>query len=529
MNKDKIINFENHIEHNLKKLGFDLSCVEKKSLCIGVAVSGGADSVSLFVAICHISKKYKIPVRAVTVNHNIRSESESSGDAEFVVALGKNLYGQGFDVKVVKKVLERGKVFSVAEMRGNGVEEAARFLRYGAFSEFYDDEKPAFIALAHNRNDQIETLLMRFLHGSGNSGLCGIGVRRGIFVRPLLDVSRAQIEEYLVEQNISWRTDSTNFDTSYMRNRIRQKLVPFLNENFFGFEKALLNGAQKAFDDEAALSSFLTEDFWAVKKNSVECDGGEFLALPEAVKRRQIFAGINLLGGNFGGGNSVDSTESVDGSFLGCAEGSGENCCEKVFARAGGGEKRGVAEKSCGGRIPFLFVKEFLEAVENSGSSGLSKNCVKKSAGNLLFCFDGKKIEIKKNGLLATESSFFVIIDKDMQFSVGALDVFVELSENRKSAKISFSSEKDEVSLENVPVPFCVRSRRQDDFVRSADGGKKSLSDVLSDWHVSVEFKNSVPVVQELFTKNQEIIAVLGSPLGFKNWIVKPDLNGLDF
>lgn len=480
MNKDKIVSFENHILHNLKKTGFDLSCVQKKSLCIGAAVSGGADSVSLFVALCHISKKYKIPLRAVTVNHNIRGESESSGDAEFVVALGKKLCGQGFDVKVAEKVIERGKVFSVAEMRGNGVEEAARFLRYKAFSEFAADEKPAFIALAHNRNDQIETLLMRFLQGSGNSGLCGISARRGIFVRPLLDVSRAQIEEYLVEQGISWRTDSTNFDTNYMRNRIRQKLVPFLNENFLGFEKALLNGVQKAFDDEVALCSFLRDGFWSVKKDSVECGGAEFLALPEALKRRQIFAGIDLVGGN-------------------------------------------------SGRIPFLFVMDFLEAVENDGSSGLSKNCVKKTAGNLLFCFDGKKIEIKKNQLLATDSSFFVIIDKDVQFSAGSCDVFVRLAGDKKSAKIAFSSEKDEVSLVDVPVPFCVRSRQQDDFVRSADGGKKSLSDVLSDWHVSVDFKNSVPVVQELFTKNQEIIAVLGSPLGFKNWIVKPELQNSDF
>ena len=66
-------------------------------------------------------KKYKIPVRAVTVNHNIREESETCGDAEFVLALGKKLFEQGFDVKVSEKVLERGKVFSVAEMRGNGV------------------------------------------------------------------------------------------------------------------------------------------------------------------------------------------------------------------------------------------------------------------------------------------------------------------------------------------------------------------------------------------------------------------------
>ncbi len=502
MNKDRIISFENHIESNLKKIGFDLSSVEKKSLCIGVAVSGGADSVSLFVALCHISKKYKIPVRAVTVNHNIREESETCGDAEFVLALGKKLFEQGFDVKVSEKVLERGKVFSVAEMRGNGVEEAARFLRYEAFSEFASAEKPAFIALAHNRNDQIETLLMRFLQGSGNSGLCGIGARRGIFVRPLLDVSRVQIEEYLLAQNIPWRTDSTNFDTNYMRNRIRQKLVPFLNENFFGFEKALLNGAHKAFDDENALCSFLKKDFWSVKKNSVECAGDEFLALPEALKRRQIFAGIDLLCGKFPGHDSENKAE--------------ESCVDNL-------------EKKSGGRIPFLFVKEFLEAIENSGNSGFSKNCVKKTAGNLLFSFDGKKIEIKKKGLIATESSFFVIIDKDMQFSFAAGEVFVKLAENKKSAKISFFSEKDEVSLENVPVPFCVRSRQPDDFVRAADGGKKSLSDILSDWHVSVDLKNSVPVVQELSGKNQEIVAVLGSLLGFKNWIVKSDSHDSGF
>lgn len=502
MNKDKIINFENHIENSLKKLGFDLSCVEKKSLCIGVAVSGGADSVSLFVALCHISKKYKIPVRAITVNHNIRGEAESWDDADFVVSLGNKLFEQGINVKVIEKELERGKVFSVAERRGNGVEEAARFLRYEAFSEFALSEKPAFIALAHNKNDQIETLLMRFLQGSGNSGLCGICARRGIFVRPLLDVSRAQIEEYLLEQNIPWRTDSTNFDTSYMRNRIRQKLVPFLNENFFGFEKALLNGAQKAFDDENALCSFLEKDFWSAKKNAVECSGAEFLALPEALKRRQIFAGIDLLCGNSGE----------------CADGAEKIGYEKIPGRG-----------RAGGRIPFLFVKEFMETVENAGFSGLSKNRIKKSAGNFLFCFDGKKIEIKKNELLATESSFFVIIDKELQFSFSAGEVFVNLAENKKSAKVRFSSEKDEFSLDNVPVPFCIRSRQQDDFVRAANGGKKSLSDILSDWHVSVELKNSVPVVQELFTKDQEIVAVLGSLLGFKNWIVKSELKGSDF
>lgn len=88
---------------------------------------------------------------------------------------------------------------------------------------------------------------------------------------------------------------------------------------------------------------------------------------------------------------------------------------------------------------------------------------------------------------------------------------------------MAFCSEKDGILLKNIPVPFCVRSRQQDDFVRTAGGGKKSVSDVLSDWHVPSELKNSVPVVQELSSKSQEITAVLGSLLGFKNWIVKPE------
>lgn len=479
--KDKIANFENHIEKNLGKNGFDLSCIAKNSLSIGAAVSGGADSVSLFVSLCRISKKYKIPVKVVTVNHNIRSKAESGADADFVVSLGKKFQAQGFDVEVFVKELERGKVFSEAEKRGNGVEEAARFLRYQAFDEFFANENLAFIALAHNKNDQTETLLMRFLQGSGNSGLCGISARRGIFVRPLLDVSRAQIEEYLFGQKITWRTDSTNFDTNYMRNRIRQKLVPFLKENFPGFEKALLNGAQKAFDDENALNSLVKNNFWVFNKNCAECSGAEFLSLPAAVKRRQIFAGIDLL----------------------CAHG-----------------KCGSSEKVSGGRIPFLFLKEFMEAVDFAAASGTS---VKKTAGNLLFSFDGNKIEIKKNELLATESSFFVIINEDIQFSFSGCEATAKLSENKKSAEVVFCSEKDEILLKNVPVPFCVRSRQQDDFVRAANGGKKSVSDVLSDWHVPVELKNSVPVVQELSSKKQEITAVLGSLLGFKNWIVKTE------
>ncbi len=466
----KIEKFENHIKENLFNCGFDLSLLKQSGKNAGVAVSGGADSISLFVALCHLSKKFGFSVKAITVNHNIRSSEESFGDADYVVSLGKKLQNEGYNVSVFVKEIERGKVFKEAENRGCGTEEAARFLRYNAFKDFFDLENVCFIALAHNKNDQIETLLMRFLQGSGTAGLCGIKMQRDFYVRPLLDVSRAEIEDYLKVQNILWKTDSTNFDTNYLRNRIRQKLVPFLSENFIGFENALLNGSKKAELDENFISLSVEKSFWKVDSENLcaSCLFCDFYKLENAIKIRQIYSCLNLI-----------NAES---------------------------------------RVPFGILKNFIELCESS------KNQFKVEFGNIELCRNFNKIEIKKKKLVATESCFFVIINSDMHFALSSFFVDVQISkENKDFAKVSLKSEKDSVLLKNVPVPFCIRSREQDDFVKTANGGKKSVSDILSDWHICAEKKNSVPIIQELFSKNQEILAICGSVLGFKNWIVKTE------
>lgn len=467
-NKIKIEKFENHIKENLLSCNFDLSLLKKGGKSVGVAVSGGADSVSLFVALCHLSKKIGFGVKAITVNHNIRSCEESSGDANFVVSLGEKLRGEGFNVSVLVKEIERGKVFLEAQNRASGTEEAARFLRYKAFEDFFASENVDFIALAHNKNDQIETLLMRFLQGSGTAGLCGIKMRRNFYVRPLLDVSRTEIEDYLNVQNINWKTDSTNFDTNYLRNRIRQKLVPFLSENFNGFEKALLSGAKKAEFDENFISLCVEKSFWNVDSENLcaNCVFSDFYKLKNAIKIRQIYSALNLI-----------NAES---------------------------------------RVPFVILMNFIELCESS------KNQFKVEFENVELCRNFSKIEIKKKKLVATESCFFVIINSDMHFALSSFFVDVQINKESKDfANVSLKSEKDCVLLKNIPVPFCIRSREQDDFVKTADGKNKSVSDILSDWHICAEKKNSVPIIQELFSKNQEILAICGSVLGFKNWIVK--------
>lgn len=458
--------FENHVESNLEINGYNLQDFKKKGISAGVAVSGGADSVSLLYSLCKLCKPYSVPVKALTVNHNIRSEEESGGDADYVSFLCKQLKESGFDVELSVVVLEKGRVSEAAEKRGKGTEEAARFLRYSAFESFYKENNLAFVALAHNKNDQIETVLMRFLQGSGTGGLKGILEKREIYVRPLLDIDRSEIEEYLRLNNISFRTDSTNFNSVYLRNRIRHKLVPFLKENFPGFDKALLSGAEKALIDDEFISSFCDNDFWKKNGDSLDCSLEEFQKYPRAVQSRLLYQGFNALG--------------------------------------------------CEGRVPYSVVKQ----VYSNLLKGAARFCSECSF--VCIISDGKNITLKKSNFVATESSFFGIIEKSGTFCFAEFSVNVTVCDGK--AKVSFESEISSAVMENIPVPFCIRSRQASDVIETSSGSYKAVSDVLSDF--GVKEKTSVPVLQELYSPEQKILAVCGCVLGYKNWILKEYSSG---
>ena len=250
-------NFEDLVREGLFNCHIHLPNVSHDGGIIGAAVSGGADSVSLLVSLCHLLKPHSIPLKVITVNHYIRQESESCGDVDFVKQLCQSLKNQGYDVELTVHELQKGQVAALAEKKSIGIEAAARELRYEAFDKFIEQNKLKCLCLAHNKNDQLETLLMRFLQGAGTDSAAGIPQIRGKYVRPLLDIERTEIEKYLTQNNITWRTDSTNSDTAYLRNRIRSELVPLLNENFAGWDKAVLTGAQKAADDSEVLSQII--------------------------------------------------------------------------------------------------------------------------------------------------------------------------------------------------------------------------------------------------------------------------------
>jgi len=189
-----------------------------------VALSGGADSVCLLSVMHSLKERLGIEVYAAHLNHMIRGE-EAERDEQFAKKLCEFLG--------VRCFVKHTDVPEIAEKEGLSVEEAGRKARYDFFGELKEKEKITKIATAHNKNDRAETVFMRIMRGTGIDGLQGIAYKRedGV-IRPVLDVSRGEIEDYLKENNMDFCTDSTNSDNDYTRNRIRNELLPYIKENF---------------------------------------------------------------------------------------------------------------------------------------------------------------------------------------------------------------------------------------------------------------------------------------------------------
>lgn len=196
----------------------------EKGQKILVALSGGPDSICLMHILINLKDKYKLQLYAAHVNHMLRG-AEAEEDENYVKQFcTKN------DVKLFVKRVDINKI---VQEKGISTELAGREERYSFFEEIVQSENIDKIAIAHNSNDQAETILMRLIRGSSLEGMVGIRpVRENKFIRPILCLSREEIENYCENNNLCPRIDKTNNETVYKRNKIRLQLLPFLKENF---------------------------------------------------------------------------------------------------------------------------------------------------------------------------------------------------------------------------------------------------------------------------------------------------------
>ena len=208
-----------------------------------VGVSGGADSVCLLSVLSKLQEDMELNIIVAHINHMFRETAVR--DEEFVQQLCKKIE--------IPCVVKRADVVSLAKEQGISFEEAGRNVRYAFFEELlekYDGDK---IAVAHNKGDCAETMLFHLFRGSSLKGLGGIRPVNGVVIRPLLDVTRQEIEEYLTANQIGWQNDETNESVEYARNYIRHEIMPLAEKLYAGAEERIADAAADLRDAEEYL------------------------------------------------------------------------------------------------------------------------------------------------------------------------------------------------------------------------------------------------------------------------------------
>jgi tRNA(Ile)-lysidine synthase len=340
---------------------------------VGVAVSGGADSVCLLHVLVELAPRWDLRLRVLHLNHNLRGE-ESRADTAFVAALAGRL---GLAVTV------READFSATA--GN-LEQAAREARLSFFRERMAAGEVDSVALGHTLSDQAETVLFRFLRGAGSAGLAGIRpvTAEGI-VRPLLEVDRAEVVGFLRERGIAWREDSSNADPRFARNRIRRQLLPQLTRDWNpALAQTLAQTADWARAEEAWWErevDRLASGLLVRRGGAVYLEVGPLAALPLAAGRRLVRRAIEIAKGDLRGvsfghiGRILDLAANPRGH--GCAHAAGLAVLRSFDwlrlaapgAAAGGAPYRLPASVPGALRIPCAGLEVRLELIEKPETS----------------------------------------------------------------------------------------------------------------------------------------------------------------
>ncbi|MEM0934016.1 MAG: tRNA lysidine(34) synthetase TilS, partial [Bacteroidota bacterium] len=226
-----------------------------------VACSGGMDSTVL----AHLCAKSKVDMVLAHCNFKLRGK-ESDADAIFVQQLAEMLQVECFTITF--NTLEEAK-----KQRGS-VQMIARKLRYNWFEGILKEHKHDFILTAHHADDALETMLINLSRGTGIDGLVGIPEINGKVVRPLLPFSRQQIKNYAQHEKLSWREDSSNSDTKYIRNKIRKEIVPKMKELHPTFLENTLRTQQNLFNSKLLLAQSIRE-----KKEQIFHDTGKYIQI----------------------------------------------------------------------------------------------------------------------------------------------------------------------------------------------------------------------------------------------------------
>lgn len=427
---------------------------------IGCALSGGADSIFMTFVLKKLSMKMNFKVIGIHVNHLLRGK-DSYSDEYF-----SREFCERFDIEFKSYEVD---VKSYSSINKLSIETGGREVRYNIFENLRESGYIDKCATGHHANDDVETIIMRIFKGTGVKGIEGIKeIRDGFYIRPILFLKRDEIEEILHKNNIDFKIDKTNFSNDYLRNRIRNVLIPIINESFsMDVTKSILTLKEISKCDNDFFDRLVDEYIKKYVKISNEsvCIDKECLKLHQAILFRIIRESIILFNDNINGITFNHMRCILDLSFK--KKGKSIQIKKDLYC---------INLES---EIKFV---NFLEINKN-------KKYFKKE---ILNC--DEILNLKKNNKSK--------IIKSINFLGN--EIRIEIT-NEMDFKISDNEGYKYFSLDNVNTNICIRNRVEGDrFKPFGMNNYKKLKDVLINKKISN--RDSIPII----TFDDEIVWVFG-------------------
>ena len=420
-----------------------------------IAFSGGPDSVCLLDLLMEVSREWDLGLSLAHFNHKLREDADED---------------EWFSQEVAEKTelpvfIGSEDVYTYAKTHRMNLEEAGRRLRYGFLEKTALETGCDCVATGHNMTDQAETFFMRLMRGSGRSGLTGIyPFVEGLIVRPLLEIEREEIDDYLEKRGLDYRLDQTNYDRRFFRNKIRLDLLPYLRDNFDPGIIPRVSRLVLLLQEEETVLEELTEEAFekAIRQENgdLKLDFKVLLTMPRGLARRVVRKAIQEFKGDLRGINFED----IENLML-LGEG------KEIYIQGGLAFRR---------ELNLLFLKQ--DEPEKM---------------DFEYAWDGKKdLEIYEVEFIFTGKKRSISREKDESFTKKITE-----ADDRIEAYLNF---------EKLKFPLSVRNRKEGDRYRPLGSpGRKKVKEMMRERGIPLRERDRLPV----FLSGNDIVWIVGHPV----------------
>ena len=436
---------------------------------IVVGVSGGPDSIALLHLLLQLRDEYELKLWIAHLNHQLRGK-EAEDEAKWV-----GLHASKIGIPIILDSLD---VAALAKRKKLTLEEAGRIARYDFFERVSRQVSADKIAVGHTASDQVETVLMRLMKGTGLDGLSGMPAVRGMIIRPLIDIFRMEVEQFCETSNLKFRLDSSNSDRSFLRNRIRLDLLPLLSQEYNPqISKILWQMSRNLTEDADLIRRKGEKEFGKIVRKErkgknqrwLVLDREKLFRLHPALQKRVLREGIRRIKGNL---------KEISSHHLDC-----------ILELDG---KRGMKQLSLPGDL--VIQKQYRDLLIRIGES---KNMP--FARHLLIPGRTDLVQID----LALETRLLPIMP-DSLLAPFLMDLRKKTILNETSV---FPNEEVFFDFDKLNPPLSLRNRKEGDkFCPLGMKGSKKIKDFFIDLKIPIEKREKIP----LLLNRGKVVCVVG-------------------